>query len=666
MGEKEWWIDYPWRMVQTNLREIDMEHINAKEYARELKEYNATIVTLNAAGILASYPTKLPFHKKSEYLSGDSLQSLIKACHEEDIKVIARCDFSKIPYEVYRDNEEWAYRDAEGNILNYNGYVQTCINGEYQQRYMFDILTELFETHDFDGLFCNMSGTMIVDYDYKVYGPCHCNSCKELFKEQMGGEIPVKMDPRDPMYGRYMGFIQKCAQMQKQKMYRTVKAINGNLAVNGFDYFRTECNQDMDRPTSIYAASTNARRITGVKKDKVCDNASTEFMGFRYRHTAISPAIMELRQWQNLANAGSTSVYIMGTLGEHKDQSGLLASKKAFDFFAKHEDLYQKVTSAAKVLLIDKPLMARVDMEVEGWIQALSEAHIPFDEVKQSEVTEEMLREKDLVILADVRFVTDEFAAFIDQYVKEGGCVLATGYSGTYDGLRKPRERYAFSTMGLGEILEKRIGLMSSVLEIADSERRVFTNCSKKECAYIVPGAEFVVPKVLDTETVKTYLTLVPEQKYGPPEICYPTEKTCIPGVYVNQAGAGKFVYVPWLMGSFYYEQGFDNTFSFMKDVLFALCGANSIAKDANPMCEFTIMEKEDGEKIIHVMNTSGCFGSRYFEPVPMVDIVIDPGMEHITEVNAYHGGTAEIMKNDGRDCIRLNRLNVYEVLSVK
>ena len=33
-----WWEDYPWRMVQTNLREIDMENMDAKAYAKELAD----------------------------------------------------------------------------------------------------------------------------------------------------------------------------------------------------------------------------------------------------------------------------------------------------------------------------------------------------------------------------------------------------------------------------------------------------------------------------------------------------------------------------------------------------------------------------------------------------------------------------------------------------
>ena len=60
---------------------------------------------------------------------------------------------------------------SSGQPLIYNGYVQTCINGDYQQRYVYDILRELFSKYDFDGLFCNMSSTFVVDYELQVHEP---------------------------------------------------------------------------------------------------------------------------------------------------------------------------------------------------------------------------------------------------------------------------------------------------------------------------------------------------------------------------------------------------------------------------------------------------------------------------------------------------------------
>ena len=72
-----WWTDYPWRMVQTNLRETDMVDMDAQTYVACLKEMNATLAMINTGGIVASYPTKVEDHTQSEFLLGDSLHTLI-------------------------------------------------------------------------------------------------------------------------------------------------------------------------------------------------------------------------------------------------------------------------------------------------------------------------------------------------------------------------------------------------------------------------------------------------------------------------------------------------------------------------------------------------------------------------------------------------------------
>lgn len=109
-----WWHNYPWRMIQTNLRETDMADIDADTYAQQLADYGATVVTLNAAGIIASYQTSLGFQTQSPYLTGSSLRQLIDACHSRGIRVIARMDFSKLRLPIYEQHPDWAYRDKDG------------------------------------------------------------------------------------------------------------------------------------------------------------------------------------------------------------------------------------------------------------------------------------------------------------------------------------------------------------------------------------------------------------------------------------------------------------------------------------------------------------------------------------------------------------------------
>ncbi|MCR5101319.1 MAG: beta-galactosidase [Butyrivibrio sp.] len=663
MSKENWWINYPWRMVQTNLRETDMDNMDAKAFAKELSDYNATVVTLNAAGILASYNTELSYHKKSKFLTGDSLKNMVDECHSQGIKVIARCDFSKIPETVYKEHPEWAYIKGDGSVSNYNGFVQTCVNSEYQQKYIFEILEELFREHDFDGLFCNMSGAMVVDYDYNLLGPCHCDNCKRLFKESTGLDVPTSDNPRDPAVGKYNVFKGACVAKQKKILYNRVKAIKPGIAVNGVDYNRVECNQDMDRPVNIYQASTNARKLTGIDKDKVADAASTDFLGFRYRHSSISPELMEIRQWQNLANGAGTSLYIMGTLGNHKDRSGIKASKKVFDFYKKNENEYKNLRSAAEVLLVDKMLLARVDEEVSGFIRVLTECHIAFDEMKLGEVTPEILKSKKLVIMADTRFISDEAAAMFDEYVKNGGVLLATGQSGLNKANFMPRNEQALKSLGIGQITEKLTGLKSSIYEIQDSDKEILEFSSDAELGYIVPGEEVFAGEILDDSKTTTFLKLIPEQLYGPPEVCYPKEKSEIPGIYKTVYGNGMAVWVPWLAGSFFYQQGYDNTFEILKDIIINICGAKSLAPSLTPMCEITVM-KGDGKLVLHLINTSGSFLNSFYKPVPLYDLELDIDKENLEGYEIYTLNGGEVTVKNGK--LVLNKLDTYEAIIIK
>ena len=54
-----WWEGRPWRLIQTNLREIDMRDIDAARYVEELRAFDATVAMINTSGIIASYPTRL-------------------------------------------------------------------------------------------------------------------------------------------------------------------------------------------------------------------------------------------------------------------------------------------------------------------------------------------------------------------------------------------------------------------------------------------------------------------------------------------------------------------------------------------------------------------------------------------------------------------------------
>lgn len=658
---KNWWNGYPWRMIQTNLREIDMEDIDADVYVDELKSFNASVVLLNAAGIIASYETALEFQPRSKYLHGDNLKKIIDACHNAGIRVQARMDFSKIRYEIYEQHPEWVYRNINGEICNYNGDVQTCVNGDYQQQYIFEIMKEVLTTHDFDGIFCNMGGFRVVDYSGKYYGLCHCESCRRKFMERFGINLPEKENINDPVYQKYMTFKSDCEREHKVKIYDAVKAINPKIAVNGFDLIRCESGTGIGETQWQYSSSSNSRVISGTERKRPSDNSSCDFMGFRYRNNSVSPALLELRQWQNLANSGCLSMYIMGTIGNHADKSGYEGIKKVFSFHKKHEDFFQGLVSASKVVVMRKG-MWEVDHEVYGFIRALTESHIPFDEMFFEEFCSlSQVKGKDIMVLGNMKYISDEKAALIDAFAANGGTVIATGETALYNDRYEKRDNVALSCLGVKCVKTVRHDLMSSIFLISDDEKKKFPHCH--DMPYIAPGEDMVFTE--PEKSVNKYLKLIPEHPFGPPERCYFTEVTEHPGITVFQYEKGGGVYIPWMIGSFYRNEGYYNTLSIIQDIMFSLCGIQKIAPELTPMVEISLYKKED-KTVIQLVNNSGCFANSYFPPVPIQNIRIQlKDLKCINDISALNGGIVSYCECCGFIEIILNELMNYEAIVI-
>ncbi len=678
----EWWKGYPWRMIQTNLRETDMADMNAEKYAQDLQDMGATVVLLNAAGIIASYETKLGFQTKSAYLHGDSLQQVIAACHSRDIRVIARTDFSKVRYALYEKHPEWACRTEDGDIINYNGNVHVCPNSDYQQKYMLEILKEVLTELPFDGVFFNMSGFLVMDYDYHYYGPCHCENCKKKFREMYGAEIPDKNDTKSPSYMRYTAFKNRCMKEHKQKVYETIKSIRPGIAVNGFDYIRTESNTEIGRPQWIYSASSNCRLTCGPDHRKPADNACVDFIGFPYRDISVSPEQVSLRHCQGLANAGSLSLYIMGRLDNHRDRSSFEPTRRAFAFHKAHEYIYTNMKSAARVCLLRARPAAYPDPEADGWVRILTESHIPFDEMMLSALKEKhgspkgeppVLSEKDVVILSECRMISAEIAETLDEFVCGGGTVIACGETGLLSERFQTRNRPSLDCLGVDKVLAVHTDLKSSMFAIG-KEQDAFPRCRKTP--YIMPGKDVV--EIQPADGTEGLMNLIGEHPFGPPEQCYFTgeDLSSSAGLYVTQFGKGKGIYIPWQCGTVYYKEGYANTRNFLQDVLFQTAGIPELAPELSPMVEMTLNHtrvtdsqgKERSALLLQLVNGSGYYGNSFFQPVPMADIAIRlpagfSGYGEMPEAKALNGGTVTLEKNKDDVIVHLDRLDRYEAI---
>lgn len=664
---KRWWTDYHWRQVQTNLREIDMLDIDAADYVRQMQAFEATVAMINVGGIIASYPTDLSFQFQSPYLKGDSLQKIIDALHAASIKVVARTDFSKIRQPIYEQHPDWAYRTVDGKIVNYNGDVHACINGGYQQEAAFQILREINEKLEIDGLFINMGGFQVRDYSYNYHGLCHCRNCKKLFMEQFGLDLPEAADMTNPVYRKYRVFQRNVMKAYNKKLEAVCREINPQIAINGFDFYRMESNTEYKRPLPFwqYSASSNTRVLRGVLQEGVVSNTTVDFIGFPYRHVTVSPAQQGLRMWQNLANLGNVDYYLIGRLDNHKDRSGYDHVKAAFKFHKEHEADFAHLTSVADVLLIRSAHWGGSQEEI-GWIRALTEQHLLFDEAVEVDAMKGDWSKYKAIILPCTEFISDEMIERLEAFVEQGGCLISTGWSGRYDGQFEPRTSFPLKCMGIRRELHLSDALLSAYFEISMEEKERFASFPDTELIFF--GDHYQYNEYEETNCRK-FLTLIPPQDFGPPERCYPKFLSDFPGLVTNQYGKGTGIYIPWLPGTLYAREGYDNTLSFMADVLLRFAELEPVAgADLSPMVEVTVGEaKSHKHALVQFVNGTGHFGTSYFEPVPVLQLpMCVPCNRLVKEVVCLRSGEKlAFVKEDDKLCFTLPRLDIYGCVKI-
>jgi hypothetical protein len=341
-------------------------------------------------------------------------------------------------------------------------------------------------------------------------------------------ELPEREDFTYPVYQKYRVFTDEAIRDLNRRLMEHIRSISSAIAIDGYDFQRIESNTELGRPLPVwqYSASSNTRNCHDFEGKIRPSNTSVDFLGFPCRHTAVSPWLQELRLWQNLANRGGLDYYLIGRLDNHWDKCGFENIRKVFHFTAScHEEL-RSLKSEAKVLVFHKALWDD-DAEVRGWVRLLCESHIPLDERQLGKLTKpEQLKPYRLVILPDLRYISDDQVSLLDGFVKEGGIILATGETALYNDKYEPRHAMPLASMGIERILYHRKDMISALFLVDTLEdKKAFPHFADTGC--IASGSEFFFTQVYPK--TKPYLRLLPPQRFGPPERCYPVIRSNIP-----------------------------------------------------------------------------------------------------------------------------------------
>jgi hypothetical protein len=627
-----WWLKKPMRMIQTNLREIDAA-LDIDTYIRSLKEFSADAVLFNVGGIVANYPTDLAYHYRNPYLQDDLVGKVLERVHREGIRFLARFDFSKINQIFAEQHPEWLYNSVKGEQVNYNGQVHTCINGDYQQIYALKILDEALERYPVNGVFFNMIGYVTSDYDHVYHGICQCKNCQRRFEKMYGLPLPLVEDAKDPIFVKYEAFKRVTSRELFHRIRDLVKSKNPNIAVctythEGIDIYRNESNSGIKRPQPewIYSASENVKLALGSWKDMGIANAAVHFIDFPFRHAAVSPFLTYRRLAQNLASGGGMDYYVIGHLDNQDDRACFTGVKKLFAFHQENEEHYTGLTSIADVAIIfpSQNFSYGSIEEFRGIFKMLSEAHVLFDVLHDSVLDTaalERLNAYQAIILPDMRLMSDQAKNIIDKYVRNGGKILATGFTAAYSSKGRLLRTVDLKCAGINHVQDFISYAQGMYLRIRPEDKQTLGGFEDVDIVHL--NGDLLACELEQTAT--PYLGYIPAQMFGPPEKCYYTEETNIPGMITNRYGQGIYIFIPWQIGAQYYQFSTHAQPLLLQAALGDLMNLRTrLNTDAPALVEIQIHRQEATENlIINLVNLSGQSGAATLTPIEIRDIDI-------------------------------------------
>jgi hypothetical protein len=183
------------RWGQTNLTEIDPQRFDLPWWRGHWRRTCVQGVVVNAGGIVAYYPTKVPFHRRAEFLGGrDLFGEILRAAHEDGLAVFARMDSNRAGGDMYGAHPDWFARDGSGNPYRVTNLYVACVNSPYYTEHIPAILREVAIGYRPEGFTDNNWNGPMRDQ------PCFCENCRQRFHERTGRDIPPAADWNDPLY----------------------------------------------------------------------------------------------------------------------------------------------------------------------------------------------------------------------------------------------------------------------------------------------------------------------------------------------------------------------------------------------------------------------------------------------------------------------------------
>lgn len=481
-----YWFQKPLNILQTNIREIDAKAYDADAVITYMLDTGCNVLIINAAAIVDFFQNPLPAAMVNKFMgSRDMLREISTACQAAGIRVIARIDFRGAEEEVYHKFPGWFMLDANKQpVTTTYDYgdrklvlYTSCYLGKHRTEYLHEVVSYIMKNYPVDGIWHNSPG---------FKGICYCATCTASFKQATGSELPIEKTAAVNELDQYMNWKVRVADNHMNNIKNLIKTfgkdkvycaeifsmfsvegrINSGIDLNNarahFDFLVSVAFLDSGNPESFYYDLTYANTITKFLKSMMPEREAIILCGGNGTlHRMVSDPKIDFKIWLwEILSAGGRywDNFFTDLPKAAYDRRNIYDHAEVFQFVKKYEEILERHAPVANVgIYFSKPtrLSYRTPLlegnffgaEIKGVEAILMENHIPHDFILDDMVSREKLNKYDLIILPNVRCMSDTEIGLLKEYVRDGGKLMATYETSLFDTGGNARKDYGLADL---------------------------------------------------------------------------------------------------------------------------------------------------------------------------------------------------------------------------
>ena len=602
----------PWYMTmrrcgQVNFNEQDPEKLDIASWLDYWTSLKLDALLLNAGGIMAFYPTRIPYHHRSQFLGNrDLFGDFTKAAKARGVRVVARLDCNYAYEEAFKAHPEWFERNSNGEAVRHNEspwLYKTCMYSTYFNEQMPAIIAEINSLYDVDGFFTN-------GWPSTGRPPaCRCENCRAL---------PDRNTPAgfDAHLARVIEVWKLWDSTAKQKKWDSVYVGNLGGGIRAVTNLKKLCeiagwfnadHQGRSGNTPIWDCAQQGRVAQAVMKGRAITNVTGSYANTRplWRHTAKSVA--EATMWMAQTTASGMVPWYHWLGGAPEDQRFRIAGREFFQWIAANQKHFVNRHSIASIAVVfgqrtnafyKPPDGGDVTEFLQGMYYAMLEGRFFFDFVHEEDLNAETLRKYTTLVLANVALLSDRQCDEIRAWARAGGSLLATFETARYDenGRRRKQPGLAdlFGVEQAGEIQGPKGNSYYARIEGRHPILEGFGDTK------LLPGAEYRLPV---RAAARQVMTVVPPYPAYPPEMVYArTPHTDEPAIAISEDGRSRRVYLPGDVDRSCWRSGNTDLSLLLQNALRWLAPRAPAAVTGDGLVELFAWETEPGWSI-HILN---------------------------------------------------------------